>query len=448
MCLFGCGLPKEAESRPHSRPSSGVGSQVGTPRSRPRSRRAPYDSSLDLSTSCSISQSHSKESKGSRVSQTSSGSAISLVSLKSLLSDGPQIFTYRDILKATDNFSSARKLGGGSFQGTLAGKSVVVVVEKRVCMDVDFIAEVKTICNLHHSNLVRFIGGCMSGDQLYLVYDHITGGNLRHCLRSTIVPGFTTLKTWTVRLRIALDIAKGLEYLHEHASPPFVHKYLKSTSIILDNDLHARIANVGLSRVRGETAAEPGVLPNPASRGEITPDVDNSSSSPQQMAQLGRSQGRTLGRSRSVKITGIHGYMAPEYSLNGLVTPKLDVYAFGVVLLELLSGQEAVKLEKSPGEYTVKKTVLPNVIAGIFSDPEPRARVRVWIDPLLRDSFPLDAAYRAAVVAKKCVEAKPDDRPPMRNVALSLEQIYMASREWEENMMASKNLMTSTLTAR
>ena len=368
-----------------------------------------------------------------------------------MLSDGAQIFTHRDIIKATDNFSLGRKLGPGTFRGTMGGKNVTVVVEKRVSMDVDFVAEVKSICNLHHSSLARLIGACISGDQLYLVYEYIAGANLRHCLRSVIAPGFTTLKSWTVRLRVALDIAKGLEYLHEHASPPFVHKYIKSTSIILDNELHPRIANVGVARIRGETAVDPGASLYSASGKEVKTLDPNSSSRHQQQQQgvhLGRALGRSLGRSRSVKITGTHGYMAPEYTLSGLITPKLDVYAFGVVFLEILSGQEAVKLQQNPGEMEMRKTVLPDVIAAIFSDPEPRPKVRAWIDPLLRDAFPLDCACRAALVARKCVEANPDDRPPMRNVALSLEQIYMASKQWEDSMLASNDLMTNTLTAR
>lgn len=238
-------------------------------RVRSTSWKAPDESSLDLSTNCTISQSLSKESKYSRASDTSSGSGISSASLKGLLSDGAQFFTYKDILKATENFSSVRQLGGRSFRGTIAGKNVAVVVEKRICVDVDFVAEVKGICNLHHSNLIRLIGGCMSGDQLYLVYDHISGGNLRQCLHSVNAPGFTTLNSWKVRLRIALDVAKGLEYLHEHASPPFVHKDIKSTRIILDNDLHPRISSVGVSRVRGEAAVELGTLLNAASGDEV-----------------------------------------------------------------------------------------------------------------------------------------------------------------------------------
>lgn len=432
MCLFWRKVPKQAERAKSSHPS--------TPIIKPRYRKPPEDSSLDLSTSYTISQSLSKES---RYSQTSNGSAISLASLKGMLSDGAQIFTYRDVLRATENFSGHRKLGSGTFRGTIGGRSVTVVVDKRASADVDFVAEVKSICNLHHSSLVRLIGGCLSGDQLYLVYEYVAGANLRQCLRSSIAPGYTTLKAWTTRLRVALDIAKGLEYLHEHASPPFVHKYIKSTSIIVDNDLHARIANVGVARMRGEFDPGTPLLSSSASGKESN--RSNSSSELQGM----RSFGRSLRRSRSVKITGTHGYMAPEYSLTGIVTPKLDVYSFGVVLLEILSGQEPVKMQQQhPDSPDMKKTVLPDVIAAIFADNEPRARVRAWIDPLLRDSFPLECACRAALLAKKCVESNPHDRPPMRNVALTLEQIYMASKQWEDRMLAAKDFMTCTLTAR
>lgn len=435
MCLFRRRkLPKQAPSY--------APSQAWTLNSETALRKAQDDSSFDLSTSYTVSQSElSKESKVSRETANSSGSTLSLASLKGMLSDGAHIFTYKELQKLTGNFNPAKNLGGGTFRGTISGKNVTVIVEKRTCADIDFVTEVKSICNLHHSSLIKLIGGCMSGDQSYLVYEYIDGANLRQCLGSAIAPSFTALKAWTERIRVALEVAKGIEYLHEHASPPFVHKYIKSSSIILDNELHARIANVGVARIRGETATEPDL----AGAREARQLPRNRSSARE--AQ-GLHHGRTFGRPRSIKISGTHGYMAPEYTQTGVITSKLDVYAFGVVLLEMLSGQEAVKLQRSPGENTVKKTVLPEVIAAIFSDKDPRTRVREWIDPLLRDNFPLECACRAALVARKCVLANPDDRPAIRNVTLSLERIYVASKQWEDNMLASKNLLTSTLTAR
>lgn len=439
MCLLKRKVPKEVAS-----------TQIETPPMKPNPKKSPpNDSSLELDTSYTMSHSFTQGSKNSRSSQTSTGTEKSLAGLKGMLSDGAQFFTYRDLMKATDNFGPARKLGASTFRGLVAGKDVVVVVEKRQNLDVDFVAEVKSICNLHHSNLVKVVGGCMSGDQLYLVYEYIPGANLRQCLRSPMTPGYTTLKSWVLRLQVALHIAKGLEYLHEHASPPVVHKYLKSSSILVDNELHARIANVGIARVRGEKATE---AQNTLSGSLRFSDLNHLRlvESPRQQngEYLGRSLGRSVGRSRSIKITGTHGYMAPEYSTSGLITSKLDVFSFGVILLEILSGQEAVRLQQNLEDNSVKKTFLPDVIATMFLDKDPRFRIRSWIDPLLRDAFPLDCACRTAHLAKKCVSPNPDDRPFMHNVVLTLEQIFLASLEWEENMIASKDFLTSSVTAR
>lgn len=439
MCLFRRPkLPKRAPSQV-SPPASASAMNL-------KNRKVEDDSGFDLSASSMISPSElSKESKGSGGTQDSVSSALSLASLKGMLSDGARFFTYKDILKATKNFSPDNNLGGTTFRGTIAGKDVTVVVEKRTHVDVDFVAEVRSICNLHHSSLVRLIGGCMSGDQSYLVFEYSNGANLRQCLGSSLAPDVAILTSWTERLRVALEIAKGIEYLHEHTSPPSVHKYIKSTSIILDNELHARIANVGIARIRGETASEPD---SPSVNEKKQLDENPSSERQERGAPGGRALRLLVGRPRSIKITGTHGYMAPEYAHNGVVTPKLDVYAFGVVLLEILSGQEAVKVQRSPTENVLKKTVLPEVIAAIFSDDDPRARVRAWIDPVLRDKFSLDCAYRAALVAKNCVEKNPDNRPIMRNVTLNLEQIYSASKQWADHTLAAKNLLTSSFNGR
>lgn len=456
MCLVKRRLPRQ------------VSSKVETTSLRGKSKKTTEDMSLELPTS------YTRSLTFSRGSQTSVDSSKSLENLKGMLPDGAYIFNYGDIAKATDHFNPSRKVGASVFRGTVMGMDVAIVQENKGSRDINFVAELKNLCNLHHSNLVKVIGGCIRGDQVYLVYEFITGATLRECLRSSIFPGFTALNSWTARLQVALDVAKGLEYLHQHAVPPLVHKYIKSSSIILDSELHARIAKVGVAQIKGECSVEPLVeVSSPSAqrinstrsspgaqrvnsaRGAPTPqrinsarrineNTDNGAGAKSLGEYLGRSLGRSVGRSRSIRITGITGYLAPEYAAHGFISPKIDVFAFGVILLEILSGQEAVQLQQDLDENCLRKTFLPDVIAAIFADKDPRSRIRGWIDPLLRDAFPLDWACKAAKVAESCVNPDPHERPQMCNVTLNLEHIFMASQVWQD----SRTLLTTAITAR
>ncbi|CAM6026878.1 unnamed protein product [Sphagnum balticum] len=379
--------------------------------------QAADDSSMEQVSGTTTISSH-ELSKESQVSSTGS-SATSLAGIKDMLSDGAIIFKLKDLSKATENFQSARKVGTSVFRGSVHGMDVAIVVIKNAgfaagtsstSITADFVAEMKNLCSVHHMNLVKLIGGCNSGSQVYLVYEFIDTGNLRQYLHSQYAPGFSALPTWTGRLQVVLDVAKGLEYLHHHThNAPFVHKHLKSSNILLDSELHARIAYFGVAKIRGE--------------------MD------------------TI-RSHSIKISGTHGYMAPEEKSGGIITPKVDVFAFGVILLEILSGKEAVSFQIDPHTNTLKKTILPDVIVAIFADKDPGRRLRAWMDPLLRDSAPLDCALKTAELAKDCVNPDPELRPEMTKVALALSKILMNSQAWEKKILAGRGVLTSTIQPR
>ncbi|CAK9876925.1 unnamed protein product [Sphagnum jensenii] len=375
------------------------------------------DSSMEQVSGTTTISSH-ELSKESQVSSTGS-STTSLAGIKDMLSDGAIIFKLKDLSKATENFRSARKVGTSVFRGSVHGMDVAIVVIKNpgfaagtssTSITADFVAEMKNLCSVHHTNLVKLIGGCNSGSQVYLVYEFIDTGNLRQYLHSQYAPGFSALPTWTGRLQVVLDVAKGLEYLHHHThNAPFVHKHLKSSNILLDSELHARIAYFGVAKIRGETD--------------------------------------TI-RSHSIKISGTHGYMAPEEKSGGIITPKVDVFAFGVILLEILSGKEAVSFQIDPDTNTFKKTLLPDVIVAIFADKDPGRRLRPWMDPLLRDSAPLDCALKTAELAKDCVNPDPELRPEMTKVSLALSKILMNSQAWEKKILAGRGVLTSTIQPR
>lgn len=396
-------------------------SEASTPTSKPRQRSKEQqnnESSLELTNSTTNS---SKESR------LSSASATSLVNIRELLSDGPIIFQFKDLSRATDNFSPKKKLGCSVYYGKLQKTEIAIVAATTNNPNNNFVEEIKNLGSVHHSNLVRLLGGCMNGDHVYLVYDYIHGSNLHKFLHNSISPGASALPTWMSRIQVALEVAKGLEYLHHHTLHPSVHKYMKSSNILLDeHPLHVRIAYFGVAKLRGET--ETPRLKKALQEGEI------------------REQ-RTLRRAHSTKITGVHGYMAPEYVTGGVISSKLDVFAFGVILLEILSGKEPVSFQ-SNGGFQMKKTLLSDVIVSIFNERDHKQRIRAWIDPLLRDRFPLDYAIKAAQLARNCVDPVPELRPDMSVVSMTLQQIQMNSLLWDNKMKASKDLLTSTMQAR
>jgi serine/threonine protein kinase len=438
--------------------------------------------STTTTTTSISSQTLSKESSSqvdssANYSTSSSSSSVTssqqqqVLGIRDMLSDGAIIFKLKDLSMATENFHPARKVGNSVFRGSLHGMDVAVVVLKNNNSNKgsgeggsDFVAEMKNLCSVHHTNLVKLIGGCINVQhgQIYLVYEFIASGNLRQYLHSQYSPGFSGLPTWTSRLQVVLDVAKGLEYLHHHThAGPFVHKHLKSSNILLDTELHAQIAYFGVVKIRDQMGTSPAAAEGrgssrstPSTNGELRDQRDHAgsdrheSSSTRAMQLPGGVQVRhtTFRQSHSIRISGTHGYMAPEEKAGGLITPKLDVFAFGVILLEIMSGKEAVSFCQTAdqtGTNTLKKTHLPDVIRSILADKEPGRRLRAWMDPLLRDSAPLDYALKTAELAKDCVDPDPNLRPNMSKVAFTLSKILMNSQAQEKSILAAKSLLTT-----
>ncbi|KAH9562909.1 hypothetical protein CY35_05G096400 [Sphagnum magellanicum] len=438
--------------------------------------------STTTTTTTISSQTLSKESSSqvdssANYSTSSSSSSVTssqqqqVLGIKDMLSDGAIIFKLKDLSMATENFHPAKKVGNSVFRGSLHGMDVAVVVLKNNNSNKgsggggsDFVAEMKSLCSVHHTNLVKLIGGCINVQhgQIYLVYEFIASGNLRQYLHSQYSPGFSGLPTWTSRLLVVLDVAKGLEYLHHHTyAGPFVHKHLKSSNILLDTELHAQIAYFGVAKIRDQMGTSPPAAEGqgssrstPSTSGELREQRDHAGSDHHQSSSTRviqlpggvQVQRTTFRQSHSIRISGTHGYMAPEEKAGGLITPKLDVFAFGVILLEIMSGKEAVSFCQTAdqtGTNTLKKAHLPDVIRSILADKEPGRRLRAWMDPLLGDSAPLDYALKTAELAKDCVDPDPNSRPNMSKVALTLSKILMNSQAQEKSILAAKSLLTT-----
>jgi len=219
---------------------------------------------------------------------------------------------------------------------------------------------------------VRLIGYCVESC-LFLVYEFIDNGNLSQHLRVT---GYEPL-SWTSRVRIALDSARGLEYIHEHTVPVYVHRDIKSANILIDKDFRAKVADFGLTK----------------------------------LVEIG-----TTSQSLPTRVVGTFGYMPPEYARYGEVSPKVDVYAFGIVLYELISAKEAIVRST---ESTDAKCLV-YLFEETLSMPDPKEAIQELIDPNLGGDYPIDSVLKIVYLAKSCTHAEPTMRPTMRSVVVAL----------------------------
>ncbi|KAG0455095.1 hypothetical protein HPP92_024387 [Vanilla planifolia] len=293
-------------------------------------------------------------------------------------------FSLEELAKATNDFSMANKIGEGGFGAVyyaeLRGEKAAI---KKMDMEAsrEFLAELNVLTRVHHLNLVRLIGYCIEGS-LFLVYEYIENGNLSQHLRGL---GRDPLQ-WSSRVQIALDSARGLEYIHEHTVPVYIHRDIKSANILIDNNLHAKVADFGLTK----------------------------------LTEVG---GPTL----QTRLVGTFGYMPPEYAVLGEVSPKVDVYAFGVVLYELISAKEAIVKSGSQMESTGLVSLFENAL----NQADPRENLRKLVDPMLGDNYPMDSVFKVAQLAMACTQENPQLRPTMRSIVVALMTLSSSTDDWD-----------------
>jgi len=346
-------------------------------------------------------------------SKSSVSSRASLSSLKDSLPENPHVYELSEIRAATNNFKANKFSSSSSsrWRCSLRSKEVIVFQRKlRRPMELPELQDrVLMIGRSHHSSLVKLLGASMSGNYIYLVYEFVDGANLAECLRNPKNPSFTVLSTWLSRMQVATDLAHGLEYIQHCTglSSGFVHNHIKSSSVIVTGEsLNAKICHFGTAELCGE--------------------ISESQSS--DSAKLKRSN------SRGMKVEGTRGYMAPEFQSTGIASQKSDVYAFGVVVLELLSGEEALKysFEEEGGGY--RRVSVIDTAREVMVDGGGDGVVRRWVDRRLRDSYPVEVAERMVRLGLDCVEEDPDRRPDMGRVALLVSKLYMESQQWAERI--------------
>ncbi|KAL3631947.1 LysM domain receptor-like kinase 3 [Castilleja foliolosa] len=319
----------------------------------------------------------------------------------------PVIFTYQEILSSTDGFSDSNLLGHGTYGSVYYGllQDQEVAIKKMTATKTkEFMAEMKVLCKVHHTNLVELIGYAASGDELFLIYEFAQKGALRNHLHDPQNKGHTSL-SWIMRLQIVIDAARGLEYIHEHTKPHYVHRDIKTSNILLDGSFRAKISDFGLAKLVFTT---------------------------------------NDGEASVTRVVGTYGYLAPEYLRDGLATIKSDVYAFGVVLFEMISGKEAMTRSAE------RRSLVSIMVAAMRNSPDSMAMssLKDHIDPSLMDLYPHDCLFKLAILAKQCVDEDPILRPDMKQVVISLSQILLSSVEWEATLAGNSQVFSGLVQGR
>ncbi|OEL37153.1 Serine/threonine-protein kinase PBS1, partial [Dichanthelium oligosanthes] len=303
------------------------------------------------------------------------------------------IFPLYQLADATKNFSQDCLLGRGGFgcvyKATLSDGKVVAVKQldlNGLQGNREFLVEVLMLNLLHHPNLVNLFGYCIDGDQRLLVYEYMPLGSLEDHLHD-LAPDQEPLD-WKTRMKIAADAAAGLEYLHDKAHPPVIYRDIKPSNILLGEGYHAKLSDFGL-------------------------------------AKLGPVDDKTHVTTR---VMGTYGYCAPEYALTGQLTIKSDIYSFGVVFLEIITGRRPHDSYRPPEEQDLVAWARP-----LFKD---QRKFPKMADPLLHGRFPRRGLYQALAIAAMCLQEKAKNRPPIREVAAALS--YLASQTHDMNNTAAR----------
>ncbi|KAJ4751875.1 Serine/threonine-protein kinase [Rhynchospora pubera] len=289
-------------------------------------------------------------------------------------------FTYQDLAYITKNFSETLGKGGfGSvYKGTLPNSTVVAVKRLRDInqSDKSFRAEVSTIGNIQHLNLIRLLGFCSKKGQKLLVYEYMPVGSLdKHLFGNS-----SASLTWKTRYQITLGISRGLHYLHEECRDCIIHCDIKPENILLDKSFVPKIADFGLAKL------------------------------------LGREFSRVL-----TSMRGTIGYLAPEWIAGSAITTKADVYSYGMMLFEIISGKrnrkERDELEDGSQEEEGNLSFFPAFAAKKLVGGD----IHCLVDLITDADCNLEELERALKVALWCVQIEEDMRPSMRQVVQILE---------------------------
>ncbi|XP_050248128.1 G-type lectin S-receptor-like serine/threonine-protein kinase At4g03230 isoform X17 [Quercus robur] len=284
-------------------------------------------------------------------------------------------FNLKSILAATDYFSDTKKLGQGGFgpvyKGTFPGGQEIAI--KRLSSGSgqgleEFKNEVVLIAKLQHRNLVRLLGYCIEGDEKMLLYEYMPNKSLDSFLFDRTL---CVILNWKIRFDIILGIARGLLYLHQDSRLRIIHRDLKTSNVLLDEEMNPKISDFGLARIFGGKQTE----------------------------------------ATTTRVVGTYGYMSPEYALDGFFSVKSDAFSFGVVVLEVISGKKNTGFHQS--EHALS-------LLGYAWKLWKEGKALDLMDQTIRETCNADEFLRCVNVGLLCVQEDPSDRPTMSNVVFML----------------------------
>ncbi|KAJ6803272.1 putative receptor-like protein kinase [Iris pallida] len=297
-------------------------------------------------------------------------------------------FTLRDLEYATSRFSKENIIGEGGYGVVYRGRLIngTEVAVKKLLNNMgqaekEFRVEVEAIGHVRHKNLVRLLGYCVEGIHRMLVYEYVNNGNLEQWLHGAMRQH--GVLTWEARMKIILGTAKALAYLHEAIEPKVVHRDIKSSNILIDDEFNSKVSDFGLAKLLGS----------------------------------GKSYVTT-------RVMGTFGYVAPEYANTGLLNEKSDVYSFGVLLLETVTGRDPVDYGRPANEVNLVEW-LKSMVGN--------QRYEEVVDPDMQAKPATRALKRALLVALKCVDPDSQRRPKMGQAVRMLEAEDVMIRESRRN---------------
>nr|KYP44600.1 Putative serine/threonine-protein kinase receptor [Cajanus cajan] len=285
------------------------------------------------------------------------------------------LFDLPTIATATNHFSIKNKIGEGGFgpvyRGLLVNGQEIAVKTLSISSRqglTEFLNEVKLIVKLQHRNLVKLLGCCIQGQEKMLIYEYMKNGSLDSFIFDDTKG---KLLSWPQRFHIICGIARGITYLHQDSRLRIIHRDLKTSNVLLDENLNPKISDFGMAKIFG---------------GDET-------------------QGNTN------RIVGTYGYMAPEYAVDGLFSVKSDVFSFGILLLEVICGS------RNRAYYHTEGTL--NLVGQAWKMWKENRAIEL-IDQNIGDSYIVSEVLRCIHVSLLCVQQHPDDRPTMHSVILVL----------------------------
>ncbi|GLJ05379.1 hypothetical protein SUGI_0017130 [Cryptomeria japonica] len=289
-------------------------------------------------------------------------------------------FSLEEMMRATKNLS--RKIGEGGFGRVYLGKlqdgkdvAVKLLSSSSKQGATEFLNEIDLLSRLNHKNLVSLLGYCNDSKQLMLVYDHMPFGSLKDHLYGSLATSSTL--DWKTRLRVALDAAEGIEYLHVSCTPKIIHRDVKSSNILLNSTLRGKVADFGLSKIIGDDS----------------------------------------GSHVTTTIKGSVGYLDPEYFHTSKLTERSDVYSFGVVLLEIICGRKPIALERSEEELSLVKWVMLHVEA----NEESGRHLTDILDKRLRlTENDFKSFYDVLLLSTKCIQSEASKRPTISEIVTQI----------------------------